>query len=94
MLHAEMGRVTVRVLPRSARTAVELDTRGILVRVRAAPEGGRATEACRRALAAALGLAPSDIVLRSGRRSRTKVFVIPGLDQRGAEMRLKAMLGE
>ena len=85
-----MGLVTVRVAPRSGRTAVEVDERGILVRVRAAPEAGRATEAARRALADALGVPASSTRLRRGARSRMKVFEVPGLDQAGAEVRLKA----
>jgi hypothetical protein len=84
-----MGLVTVRVGPRSSRTSVGLDDRGILVRVRAAPEDGRATEEARRALAEALGV-PGRVTLRRGGRSRTKVFEVEGLGQREAEMRLRA----
>ncbi len=90
MLHVEMGLVTVRVRPRSSRTLVELDERGILVRVRPAPEGGRATDEARLALAAALGVPGSGVRLRHGARSRVKVFEVAGLDQREAEMRLRA----
>jgi uncharacterized protein YggU (UPF0235/DUF167 family) len=85
-----MGRVTVRVGPRSSRTSVALDDRGILVRVRAAPEDGLATEEARRALAEALGVPGSGVSLRRGGRSRTKVFEVEGLGQRQAEMRLRA----
>ncbi len=89
-----MGLVTVRVQPRSSRTAVELDERGILVRVRAAPEGGRATEEARRALAGVLRLPRSGVRLRRGARSRVKVFEVVGLDQRDVEMRLRATGGD
>lgn len=41
---------------------------------------GRATEEARRALAGALELPPSTVRLRSGARSRVKVFVVAGLD--------------
>lgn len=85
-----MGLVTVRVVPRSSRTRVEVDERGIVVRVPAAPQAGRATEAARRALAGALGVPASAAVLRRGARSRTKVFDVPGVDQRDAEVRLRA----
>lgn len=85
-----MGAVTVRVMPRSGRRAVELGERGIVVRVRAAPEGGRATEEARRALARALGVAADDVRLRIGAAARTKVFEVAGLDQAAAEMRLRA----
>ena len=84
-----MTRVTVRVVPRAGRTAVALDDRGIVVRVRAAPERGRATEEARRALASAVGLPPSAVTLRSGAAARTKVFEIDGLGQREVEMRLR-----
>ena len=85
-----MGLVTVRVVPRSGRTAVEVDGRGIVVRVREAPEAGRATEAARRALADALGVPASATRLRHGARSTTKVYEVPGFDQPGAEVRLRA----
>jgi uncharacterized protein YggU (UPF0235/DUF167 family) len=85
-----MGLVTVRVGPRSSTTSVGLDDRGILVRVRAAPEDGRATEEARRALAEALGVPGSGVSLRRGGRSRTKVFEVRGIGQREAEMRLRA----
>lgn len=89
-----MGLVTVRVRPRSSRTAVELDERGISVRVRAVPEAGRATEEARIALARALGVPGSAVALRSGARSRTKVFDVRGVDQASAEMRLRATEGD
>jgi uncharacterized protein YggU (UPF0235/DUF167 family) len=85
-----MGLVTVRVMPRSAQTSVELDERGIIVRVPAAPEAGRATDAARRALADALGVPANRIRLRRGTRSRTKVFEIAGVGQLDAEVRLRA----
>ena len=90
MLHGAMGLVTVRVVPKAGRTSVGLDDRGIVVRVRAAPEGGRATDEARRALAEALGVPGSRVTLRRGTRSRTKVFEVAGLDQQQAAMRLRA----
>ena len=90
MLHGGMGLVTVRVVPKAGRTSVGLDDRGVVVRVRAAPEGGRATEEARRALAEALGVPGSAIELCRGARSRTKVFEVAGLDQQQAAMRLRA----
>lgn len=75
-----MGMVTVRVVPRAGRSNVVPDgAGGAEIRVRAAPEGGHATEEARRALARALDVAPSRIVLRIGARSRTKVFQVHGL---------------
>ncbi len=90
MLHGGMGLVTVRVVPKAGRTSVGVDERGIIVRVRPAPEGGRATEEARRALAEALGVPGSAVELRRGTRSRTKVFEVAGFGQEQAEMRLRA----
>ncbi|MFN8232538.1 MAG: DUF167 family protein [Actinomycetota bacterium] len=74
-----MGRITVRVVPRSARTGVDGGPEGPLIRVRAAPEGGRATAEAARALAAALGVPPSAVRLIRGGRSRIKTFAVEGL---------------
>jgi uncharacterized protein len=91
MLHAEMASVTVHVVPRAGVTSVSLDPDGrVVVRVRAAPEGGRATEEARRALAGALDVAPSRIAMRTGARSRTKVFAVAGLTDGEVAMRLRA----
>ena len=68
---------SVRVVPRSGRTAVEVGDDGALtIRVRAVPEGGRATDEARRALAAHLGVPAGSVRLRSGARSRTKMFEV------------------
>jgi len=74
-----MVAITVRVVPGSGRTAVESIPGGVVVRVRAAPEGGRATEEAAKALAAALGLPRTRVRLRTGARSRTKVFDVDGV---------------
>jgi uncharacterized protein YggU (UPF0235/DUF167 family) len=84
-----MGAVTVRVVPRGGRTSIEVGEPGIVVRVRSVPEGGRATEEARRSLAEALGVPASAVRLRTGARSRTKVFEIDGLDEPEAKMRLR-----
>jgi len=70
-----MGAISVRVVPRSGRTSVEEGADGVLViHVRSAPEGGRATAEAAKALAAHLGVPPSRVRLRTGARSRYKVF--------------------
>jgi uncharacterized protein YggU (UPF0235/DUF167 family) len=79
MLHVAMGSITVRVTPRSGRTEVEEGPDGVIVRVRAAPEGGKATDEAAAALAATLGVSRTRVRLRSGARSRTKTFEIEGL---------------
>jgi uncharacterized protein len=72
-----MRTVSVRVVPRAGTTSVGSDGEdGFVIRVRAAPESGRATEEARRALAAHLGVPPSRVTLRSGARSRRKRFEI------------------
>ena len=90
MLHGEMTTVTVRVMPRSGQTGVEVAPDGVVVRVRAVPEGGRATEEARRALAEALGVPPRRVALRTGARSRRKVFEVDGMSQKEIEIRLRA----
>jgi uncharacterized protein YggU (UPF0235/DUF167 family) len=84
-----VGSLTVRVMPRSGRTTVEASTDRIVVRVRAAPEGGRATEEARKALAAALGMPASGVTLRRGRRSREKVFELAEMTEEQALQRLR-----
>lgn len=84
-----MGNVVVKVVPRSGRRSVELTPRGVVIRVRSAPEDGRATDEARRALAEALGVSPSEVSLRKGRRSRQKVFDIDGL----SEAEVRSILG-
>lgn len=79
MLHTGMGLVTVRVVPRAGRTSVEAGADGLRVRVRAAPEGGKATEEARRALAEAAGVPSSHVRLVRGARARTKVFDVQGI---------------
>ncbi len=85
-----MTRITVRVVPKSGRTAVEAGSEGVVVRVRATPEGGKATEEARRALADALGVPPSRVRLSTGARSRIKVFEVVGLPEGELEVRLRA----
>ena len=85
-----MATVTVRVVPRSGRTLVQASPAGVVVRVRAAPEGGRATEEARRALAEALGVPATRVSLSVGARSRVKIFEVEGLSNAEAKMRLRA----
>jgi hypothetical protein len=89
MLHLDMASITVRVTPRSGRTAVENGPDGVVIRVRAAPEGGRATEQAARALADALGVPRTRVRLRTGARSRTKVFDVEGLSSQDLQHRLR-----
>jgi uncharacterized protein YggU (UPF0235/DUF167 family) len=85
-----MGTVSARVAPRSGRTSVEVSGEQVAIRVRAPAEGGRATEEARHALASALGVAPSAVALRSGARSRQKVFDVRGMSSEEALDRLRS----
>lgn len=88
MLHA-MASLTVRVMPRSGRTEVVKGPSGeVVVRVRAAPERGRATTEAAAALAALVGVPPSAVTLRAGARSRVKVFAVDGVSAADLERAL------
>ncbi len=84
--------VEVRVRPRS-RAGWEVVRGGLVLGVAAAPVGGSATEEARRALARALGVAPSRVALHRGARSRTKVFAISGMDADAARAALEQAVG-
>jgi len=83
-----MATIEVRVTPRASRPGLEAGAAGVIARVRAAPEGGRANDEAARILAAALDVAPSRVHLRAGSRSRRKVFEVDGLDRREVDRRL------
>jgi uncharacterized protein len=70
--------VSVQVRPRS-QPGLELTDAGLVIRVKAAPEKGRATHEARRALAEALDVAPTAVSLRSGPTSRRKSFAVDGI---------------
>ena len=53
----------------------------LLVRVRAAPEEGAATESCLRTIAEALDLPRSDVALIRGATSRRKLVRVEGPDK-------------
>ena len=82
------------MLPRSGRTEV-VGRHGdaLKIRVAAPPVDGRATEAARIAVAAALGVAPSAVTVVGGERSRAKRLRVAGLDVVEAQRRLAAWIG-
>jgi uncharacterized protein YggU (UPF0235/DUF167 family) len=86
--------VHVHVLPRSGRTEV-VGRHGdaLKIRVAAPPVDGRATDAARIAVAAALGVAPSAVTVIGGERSRAKRLRVAGLDAAEAQRRLAAWIG-
>jgi uncharacterized protein len=85
-----MGTLTVRVLPRSSRPGVEPRGEEIVARVASPPVDGRATEEARRLVADRLGLPRSAVTLRSGARTRMKIFEIEGLTDEEIEVRISA----
>lgn len=85
--------VTVHVQPRAGTTAIA-GRHGDALRVRVAAPAveGRATEAARQVLAAALGVPPRAVHLVAGERSRHKRFRVDAVDARAAAARLAAAL--
>ena len=76
------GRLRVRVTPRAARSEIAGERDGVLlVRVTAAPEGGKANAAVCRLVARALGVAPSRVGVLRGAGSREKVLRLEGVDE-------------
>lgn len=67
--------IAVRVTPRAAKDSIEIDSGIIRISVTAPPENGKANDAVRRILAAALRVAPSDLTLKQGQSARDKLFV-------------------
>ena len=66
--------IAVRITPRARRNALRCGEDGIRIAVTAIPEDGKATEAARRLLAEAVGIAPTRLELVRGASSRDKLF--------------------
>lgn len=95
--HGDAVTVAVRVKPGASRTRVagcHLGPNGpaLIVAVSAPAVDGRATEAVRRALAEALRVRTSAVNLRSGARSRDKLFTVAAPPAPIAE-RVRALRG-
>ncbi len=75
------ARITIKAQPGARRNEVA-GYRGeaLVVRVTAAPEGGKANEAIIETLAKALGVAKSRITIVRGMTSRQKTAEVEGLD--------------
>ena len=71
------GRLAVRVTPGAKAELLAITGGRLLAKVCAKPEDGKATDAVRDLLAAALDLAPSRLELLRGATSREKMFRIP-----------------
>jgi len=83
----------VHVQPAAGRSAV-VGRHGsaLKVRVAAAPEGGRANEACAALLAETFGVGAAEVELAGGATSRTKSFRLGGLDLEEFPRRLERAL--
>ncbi len=72
--------VEIRLRPRASRKGVAGVREGILdLRVTAPPVEGKANAAAAVLLADLLGAPPSAVLLRSGGKSRKKVFLVKGM---------------
>jgi uncharacterized protein (TIGR00251 family) len=71
-----VGLLTVRVHPRATRSRAEWREGVLEVWVNAPPVEGRANKAVAELVARTLGVPVSAVTLRSGARSRTKIFEV------------------
>jgi uncharacterized protein len=72
------GRLAVRVTPGARSESLEIAEGLLLAKVRAKPEGGKATAAVLDLIAEALAIAPSRLQLLRGATSREKLIEIGG----------------
>jgi uncharacterized protein len=70
------GRLAVRVTPGARCDALEISAAGLLAKVRARPEAGKANQAVQALIASALKIAPSQVQLLRGATSREKLWQI------------------
>jgi uncharacterized protein len=82
--------LSVHVQPRAGRSAVlGRHGRALRLRVAAPPVGDRANEAARALLAEEFEVAPRQVELVAGQRSRIKAFRIGGLSREDLDARLR-----
>ena len=80
--------IAVRVKPNASTTGVRVERGVVHVQVTTQAREGKANDACRRALAKALGVAPSTLSLVRGARARVKVFALASLTPAELSVRL------
>lgn len=71
--------IAVKATPKAARDRIVAEGGALRAYVTTAPENGKANAAIRNMLAAAMGVAPSDLNLIRGQTSREKFFRYRGL---------------
>jgi uncharacterized protein (TIGR00251 family) len=72
--------LNVRVQPKAKRNVIEMDGDRVVVRVTAAPEGGKANYAVVTLLAKKLGIAKGRITVVRGHKARDKRLEIQGIE--------------
>lgn len=84
----------MRVTPRAGIDRIDGvgESGELRLRVRAAPAEGAANEAARRTIAAALGVAPSRVVLVRGATGRTKQVAVENVDSALLQARWPGLL--
>lgn len=82
-------RISVRVVPRSSRNAIEWEDGALKVRLTAPPVEGAANEALLTLLAQHLGLAKRDIQIVHGATGRHKTVEIKGMTMEELEQRIR-----
>jgi uncharacterized protein YggU (UPF0235/DUF167 family) len=83
-----VGTIAVVVKPGARNPGIGVEGEAIVIRVRAPARDGLANEAARLALAGALGVARTHVVLARGASARHKTFEVEGVDRAGALGRL------
>ena len=83
-VHAQAGARRTRVVGRHGAA--------LKMAVAAPPAGGKANHALIGAMAELLGVAPKDVSLLSGQRTRRKRFLVKGIDHQQAKVRIDAAI--
>jgi uncharacterized protein len=81
-------RIAANVKPGSKAPRIAAEGDSLVLRVRERAVEGAANEACVRAIASALGVAPSCVRLLRGAHSREKLFEVDGVAEAEARKRL------
>lgn len=82
-------RLTVRVIPRSSRNAIEWDQGALKARITAPPVDGAANDALIALLAERLGLPRRSISIVHGANGRQKIVEIAGMTEAEVAARLQ-----